>query len=460
MSDMLDMRTDRRRLRTFLVFDLITVLIGVVFILTVWWLVLPSPWLLVLAAMVGASGLIMLGAVRPLRAGRLEPAVRWLAVANWSVALGSTAIAVFSWPMMVLAALLPAVISLPYVSGTRLRVYLAISLATSVGVAMLGVLQDFSGLTADLPVWVTQAVVIVFTPFLCGMIAQLSLENSEHLNAALLRAQAVNERLRESEAALGRQADELRASRARVVAATDRERRRIERDIHDGAQQRLVALSVRLAMARELVENDPGRAAELLESMRTEIKAAQQELNLLAQGVYPPVLTEHGLGAALLSAVDRTPNPVELAISDVGRHPRDLEAAIYFCCVEALQNVAKHAGPSAVVTVRLSLTGDDQIEFEVADNGQGFAAPAGRGNGFTNMRDRIGAAGGVVEVVSELGRGTRVIGRVPTSRPQAPQSRIEPTPPDNRSVELGHRDGLRPRPAGPALEGVLDHERL
>ena len=212
-------------------------------------------------------------------------------------------------------------------------------------------------------------------------------------------------------------------------------------------------------MARDLVERDPAGAAELLESMRTEIKAAQQELNLLAQGVYPPVLTEHGLAAALLSAVDRSPNPVELAVSDVGRHPRELEAAIYFCCVEALQNIAKHAGPSAVVTVRLSLT-DDQIEFEVADTGLGFVAPVGRGNGFTNMQDRIGAAGGVVEVVSEPGRGTRVIGRVPISRPRDPTSLNEPPGPDERSVELGHRDGLRPRPAGPTLEGVLDHERL
>jgi signal transduction histidine kinase len=457
------MNSDRRRLRTFLVFDLITVATGVLFILVVWATVLPTPWLLVLAAMVGASGLVMLGAVRPLRAGRLEPAVRWLAVANWAIALGSTAIAVFAWPMMVLAALLPAVISMPYVSGARLRVYVLISLAVSVGVVMLGVLQDFSGLTAALPLWAIQAVVIVFTPFLCGMIAQLGLENSEHLNAALSRAKAVNEQLRRSEVALGRQADELRASRARVVAATDRERRRIERDIHDGAQQRLVALSVRLAMVRELVDHDAATAGELLDAMRTEVKAAQAELNHLAQGVYPPVLTEHGLAAALRSAVDRGPNPVELAIEDVGRHPRELEAAVYFCCVEALQNVAKHAGPAAVVTVRLSLI-DDGVAFEIADDGPGFDATAGRGNGFTNMEDRIGAAGGAIEIVSAPGGGTTVRGRVPV----APAQRTTPgavvsldaAPEAKPSIQLGHRDGLRARPAGPALEGILDHERL
>jgi signal transduction histidine kinase len=130
--------------------------------------------------------------------------------------------------------------------------------------------------------------------------------------------------------------------------------------------------------------------------------------------VYPPVLTEHGLAEALRSAVDRSPNPVELAVNDVGRLSRDLETAVYFCCVEALQNAAKHAGTTAVVRVGLRLIDDDTIEFAVEDDGCGFEATApSRGNGFTNMRDRLGAFGGTVEVSSTPGAGTRVIGRVP-----------------------------------------------
>jgi signal transduction histidine kinase len=415
--------SDRRRLRTFLAFELVTTTAAAVAILGVWLTVLPSGWLLVLALLVGAFGLLMLGAVRPLQAGRLEHAVRWLAVANWAVALATTAIATFAWPVLALAALLPAVFSIPYASGATLRAYVFVSLGVSVGVAMLGVLQDFSGLTSELPAWIRQLVVIGFTPFLAGMIAQLGLENSSHLSAALREAEAVNVRLRRSEEALATQAEELRASRARVVAATDLERRRIERDLHDGAQQRLVALSVRLSMARELIREDPAQAGAAIDALRTEVKAAQAELNRLAQGVYPPVLTEHGLAEALRSAVDRCPNPVQLAVDDVGRHPRELEAAIYFCCVEALQNAAKHAGAEAVVRVCLRLTDDAALEFEIADNGRGFdpAAPV-RGNGFVNMRDRLGAFGGAVEIEAAPRSGTRVTGRVPTDLADMPRS--------------------------------------
>jgi len=181
-----------------------------------------------------------------------------------------------------------------------------------------------------------------------------------------------------------------------------------------------VALSVRLSVVRELIHKDPSQAAGALDALRAEVKAAQAELNLLAQGVYPPVLTEHGLGEALRSAVDRVPNRVELDLGDVCRHLPDLEAAIYFCCVEALQNASKHAGPSAVVRVGLRLTEAGELEFDVVDDGSGFEqAMAGRGNGFTNMRDRLGAFGGIVEIDSTPAAGTRVTGRV-LAEPRGP----------------------------------------
>jgi signal transduction histidine kinase len=409
--------SNRRRLRTFLAFELMTTSLAIAALLLVWLLVQPSGWLLLLAGMLGIFFLLMLAAIRPLRAGQLDRAVWWLAVSNWLIAVGTTSIATFAWPVLASSALLPAVFSIPYVEGFTLRLYVFGSILASVAVAMLGVLQDFSGLSGQLPEWVRQAVVIGFTPFVGGMIAQLGLENSAHLRAALRDAMHVNQRLRSSEETLAEQARELRASRARVVAATDRERRRIERDLHDGAQQRLVALSVRLSVVRELVGRDPGQAAEALDALRIEVKAAQAELNLLAQGVYPPVLTEHGLGEALRSAVDRSPHRVELDIEDVGRHARDLEAAIYFCCVEALQNAAKHAGAAATVRVSLHLTDAGEVEFRVEDDGPGFdQAAAVRGNGFTNMRDRLGAFGGSIEIDSTPGTGTRVAGRVPAAR--------------------------------------------
>jgi signal transduction histidine kinase len=375
--------SDRRRLRTFIAFELVTTATAVVAILLVWLLVHPSVWLLVLAGMVAVFGLLIVVAVIPLRNGRLEHAIRWLAVANWLTALGTTSIATFAWPVLALAALLPAVFSIPYASGAALRLYAFVSVGASVGVALLGVLQDFSRLSEQLPEWIRQVVVIGFTPFLAAMIAQLGLENSGHLNRLLRDANAANEGLRRSEEVLAAQAEELRLSRARLVAATDRERRRIERDLHDGAQQRLVALSVRLSMARETIRHDPAATPEVFDDLRAEVKAAQVELNRLAQGIYPPALTEHGLAAALQSAVDRAPNPVETDVSDVGRHPPDIEAAVYFCCVEALQNAAKHAGHEAVVHVALRRVGDREIEFQVSDDGAGFnPATATRGNGF------------------------------------------------------------------------------
>ncbi|HZA74811.1 MAG TPA: histidine kinase [Acidimicrobiales bacterium] len=227
---------------------------------------------------------------------------------------------------------------------------------------------------------------------------------------------ALQESLRE----LQRRAEELRASRSRVVAAADAERRKIERNLHDGAQQHLVALAVTVRLAQQLASTDPGQARELLEQLGHDLQEAVQELRDLAHGIYPPVLIDRGLVAALESAATRAALPVEVvADGDVGRFPQDVEAAVYFCCLEALQNAGKHAGEGAVATVTIARQPDpdgrDRLTFTVADNGSGFdpAALAGRGHGFVNMSDRLGAIGGNVEVDSAPGRGTRVSGTVP-----------------------------------------------
>jgi signal transduction histidine kinase len=227
---------------------------------------------------------------------------------------------------------------------------------------------------------------------------------------------ALQESLRE----LQRRAEELQASRARVVAAADAERRRIERNLHDGAQQHLVALAVTVRLAQQVAATEPDQAHALLEQLGRDLQAAVQELRDLAHGIYPPVLMDRGLVAALESAAARAPLPVEVvAEGDVGRLPQEVEAAIYFCCVEALQNAAKHAGGGAAARVTIGrdvgTDGRDVVTFSVADDGAGFdpAGSAGRGHGFVNMGDRLGAIGGTVEVDSAPGRGTRVSGTVP-----------------------------------------------
>jgi signal transduction histidine kinase len=209
------------------------------------------------------------------------------------------------------------------------------------------------------------------------------------------------------------QADELRASRSRVVAAADAERRRIERDLHDGAQQHLVALAVNLRLARELAESDPDGARAVLEQLAGDVHEALEEIRDLAHGIYPQLLVDRGLSEGLRAAVSRAPLRARLEIGAIGRYRPDVEATVYFCCLEALQNVGKHAGPDARATVRVW---EEQagLRFEVADDGTGFDTRIEpRGSGLTNMSDRLGALGGRLSVFSAPGDGTRVAGAVP-----------------------------------------------
>lgn len=209
-----------------------------------------------------------------------------------------------------------------------------------------------------------------------------------------------------------RQAEELRASRARVVATGDAERRRIERNLHDGAQQHLVALAVNLRLAKDIVADDPAGAGEMLDLLADSVKDTIQELRDLAHGIYPPLLVDSGLVDALRSAASRCPLPASVEAEGIGRYPAEAEAAIYFCCLEALQNAAKHA---ADASVRITLTEvEGELRFEVRDDGPGFdRGKATQGHGFVNMSDRLGAIGGSVRWDSAPGAGTAISGSVP-----------------------------------------------
>ena len=211
---------------------------------------------------------------------------------------------------------------------------------------------------------------------------------------------------------LRRQARELRASRARIVAAADAERRRIERDLHDGAQQHLTSLSVRLLMAAKLAGQDP-ELASLLEQLGAEVRDTAQELRNLAHGIYPPLLRANGLDDALFAAASHATLPTRVQAGSVGRYPADVEAAVYFCCLEAMQNACKHAGERASIRLRVREEAGT-LTFEVTDDGTGFdAGGGGLGAGLLNMADRLGAFGGRLRVDSAPGQGTRVTGTVP-----------------------------------------------
>jgi len=207
--------------------------------------------------------------------------------------------------------------------------------------------------------------------------------------------------------------EDLRASRKRLVAAQDEERRRIERNIHDGAQQQLVALSVKLRLAHGVAPKDPARADALLQELETQTQSALEDLRDLARGIYPPLLADEGLVAAIQAQARKSPVPVAVEADGIGRYTQEIESAVYFSCLEALQNVTKYAEASRA-SVRLH-HGGSELRFAVEDDGRGFSPDeTSYGTGLQGIADRIDALGGTLEVRSAPGEGTEVAGQIPT----------------------------------------------
>jgi signal transduction histidine kinase len=205
--------------------------------------------------------------------------------------------------------------------------------------------------------------------------------------------------------------EDLRASRQRLVAAQDDERRKIERDLHDGAQQQLVALAVKLRLARQLADRDVEGAKRALEELSGDATGALEDLRDLARGIYPPLLADKGLPEALEAQARRATIPVEVETNGTVRYPREIESAVYFCVLEALNNVAKYAEASRA-TIRLGVQ-DEALTFAVEDDGRGFEpATTGYGTGIQGMADRLDAIGGTLDVQSSPGGGTTVTGSV------------------------------------------------
>jgi signal transduction histidine kinase len=241
---------------------------------------------------------------------------------------------------------------------------------------------------------------IPLTPVELRLFTGLATQAGLVLRGARLRA-ALEQRLGE----LSAREAELRVSRERLVDAHDAARRRLERDIHDGAQQHLVALAVNLRLAATLAATSPERADPLLAAQENAATDAVTTLVHLSSGIYPPLLQERGVGAALRAAAGA--GPVDVVELGVGRYPLGVEAAAYFCCLEALQNAAKHSGASSV---QVELRGDpDALVLTVTDDGVGFdPARTPMGSGLANIRDRVESIGGSLTTESAPGTGTRI----------------------------------------------------
>ncbi|MBW3590046.1 MAG: hypothetical protein KY429_11565 [Actinobacteria bacterium] len=228
--------------------------------------------------------------------------------------------------------------------------------------------------------------------------------------ALTIRNATLAEEVRRQIEEISRRSGQILAARRRTVEAQDAERRNLERNIHDGVQQYLVAMAVKLSLARRLA--DPRKTAEALSSVGLLAKEALERLEELTSGVSSVLLMEQGLAPALRRAVESSPIPVEVIDAGTGRLPQEAEVAIYFSCLEALQNAIKHAAASAVI---IALTREeDQLGFSITDDGRGFDPKAVKaGVGLRNLSDRLAGLGGTLEISAHPGRGTSIKGRVP-----------------------------------------------
>jgi signal transduction histidine kinase len=246
----------------------------------------------------------------------------------------------------------------------------------------------------------------------------------------VLRVVRLRAELEDRHEELMARADELMASRKRLIETQDAERRRLERDIHDGAQQHLVALTVNLRLAQTIAIRSPERAARVLLQQADAADVAIETLSSLSRGIYPRVLADEGLVPALRFGVATSPIPVTIDTVTMMRLPAPVEAALYFCCMEAVQNAAKHSGARSV-SVEF---GEEQglCRLTIVDNGAGFdtgqALAAGAGAGLVNMRDRLDAVGGTLTVESQSGRGTTVTAAVARTEDLVPDRTLSPVP--------------------------------
>jgi signal transduction histidine kinase len=357
--------------------------------------VLRSPLLLAIVGVCTAPCVVLGVALRLARRGRYQQSITLVCIGHWAAVLLITFVAPALLPVMVLAALVPVVFAEPYIRLQRGLAFAVITAGCALALAALARFQNISHVAEQAPRWIETAFIVAALPVIAFHILVIVWNNA----AAL----------RESEKLLAERAAQLEASRNRLITAADEERRRLERDLHDGAQQHLVALAVLIQLARTAGLD---RYQPLLIEASGLVETAIAEIRRLAQGIYPPLLVSGGLAQALPAVAAHAPVPVQLNLQGLGRYPASIEAALYFCCSEALQNAAKHGGPATTVTITAHAD-DRKLALTISDTGRGFD-PATIGTGLTNMTDRLSAVGGHLAIDTAPGRGTRVTAAIAT----------------------------------------------
>lgn len=367
------------RTRQLFVFNqvaVVTAMIAGVVFYVVW---VDSPLLVVGVVYLGSMLVVIEWAKRRLRIDTLARIGVFILGVNWMTAVVLTLIVPFTFPLGILQILSPVIAAGPVLERPALLRSLAGALVLTATVTVIGLNLSDTEIEDGIPEGVATGVAAGGVAVMCVPIALGTWDAHERQTRALQSALESNVLIRDS--------------RRRLVRAADDERRRIERDLHDGAQQQIVAATMRLRLRRSEVDDSAA-----LDPIITDLEAALEGLRDLAHGIYPPLLRSRGLGEALAAAARRSPLTVTTAVAEVDRFEPEIEAAVYFCCIEALQNAAKHAGADAAVHVQLGVDGD-RLVGSVSDTGPGFDdGAAANGVGLRNMEDRIGAVGGTLQI--------------------------------------------------------------
>lgn len=383
---------DHPRLQRYLDLNIVMVWISVVALLILRLTLVDSASLTQDTVALSLSGLALVAAAVLVRRGRRGAAAVLVVLTTWALALALTWITPFILPVSLLALLLPVIIFVEHLPvSLRLPTTIATAVLAGALAAMGQVRHHHPDVNQPQP-GLAAALVGVFVPLVVGLVLYGIAQHMRRLT---------------------RQARELKRSRARLARTALDARRGIERDLHDGAQQRLAAIAVDLGRATRLAESDPVAHASLT-ALQSQLHEAIRELRDLARGIYPALLTERGLPGALPAAARRTTLPCAVDVSQAGRHTAVVEAATYFCCMEAIHNADRHSKGS-MISVAVSGGADhpEGLHFSVSDDGVGLPPTQQRGgSGLLGMRDRIRAAGGELLIASS-GKGTTVSGHFP-----------------------------------------------
>jgi signal transduction histidine kinase len=389
-----------RSLRLYIIGDTVACEVGALVCLLLYATAEPSVFFLWQAAdLAGCGGIIVL-ALRPADRGDEEWAVTLLCLVNWFLAIVGALVTPHIGTVMALAAVIPVVFAMPYVSLSRLRQLMLGTVISLIAIGILSRVQDVSQLDTHIPAALEDVLVI-------GTVSMIALLILLVVWQAYQDLMQTNNTLYELTADLTLQAEKLAESRSRLVAATDNARRRIERDLHDGAQQQLTALAVRMDLAGRALSEHP-QAETVLGALSADLRSAIRGVRDLAHGIYPPLLADAGLRLALPEAAARLEPACSVGVCDVPRYPTEIEVAVYFCCLEALSNAAKHAGPEAQTELNAVGT-DERLMVTISDDGPGIEIGAVKnGHGLRNMADRLAVVGGTLNVQSTPEQGTTV----------------------------------------------------